>query len=148
MALRTLCGRMTPWDRFWAKVAVTPGCWLWTGGLVFGYGKFGMPGKTWRAHRFAWELLVGPIPPEMELDHAICQNKACVNPAHLELVPYEGRENSRRHAARITACPKGHPYDEANTKWKRSASGGWARGCRACENARHRERRARRTVPS
>ena len=40
-----------------------------------------------RAHRMAWELLVGPIPANMCVLHAplVCHNRKCVNPAHLRL---------------------------------------------------------------
>jgi hypothetical protein len=39
------------------------------------------------AHRFAYELLVGPIPEDLELDH-LCRVRHCVNPAHLEPVTH------------------------------------------------------------
>lgn len=40
-----------------------------------------------------YELLVGPIPPGLQIDH-LCRNKICVNPAHLE--PVTHRENLMR----------------------------------------------------
>jgi hypothetical protein len=95
--------------RFWAKVRFTPGgCWLWTGALSpDGYGRFRItlaPGRHThvKAHRWAWEQLVGPIGPGMTLDHLIdpgpCTSKACVNPGHLEEVTRA--ENARRAATR------------------------------------------------
>lgn len=45
------------------------------------------------AHRFAFELERGPIPPGMQLDH-VCRMKCCCNPAHLEIVT--GAENMLR----------------------------------------------------
>ena len=52
--------------RFWPKVDkdAPNGCWEWTAyRLPKGYGQFtdGL-GRQIRAHRFAYELLVGPIP--------------------------------------------------------------------------------------
>lgn len=51
------------------------------------------------AHRFAYELLVGPVPDGLQLDH-LCRNRACCNPEHLE--PVEGVENRLRG---VTARP-------------------------------------------
>jgi hypothetical protein len=71
-----------------------------------------------------------------------------VRPAHLEPVP--PGENTRRgkwgnHQREKTHCPKGHPYDEANTRRYRHITGGMARQCRAChrEATRLRRRAAR-----
>jgi len=87
-------------DRFWAKVEKTAACWLWTGSLNRGYGHFHVSrGSTTTGHRFAYELLVGPVPDGLELDH-ICKIKRCVNPAHLEPVPHI--ENSRRKRNTLT----------------------------------------------
>lgn len=111
-------------------------CWVWGGALnVNGYGAFRSSGKdprNIRAHRFAYEMLVGPIPDGMELDH-LCRNRPCCNPAHLE--PVTGRVNIMRgkgapaENARKTHCPEGHEYTEENTYI--SPSDGW-RQCVAC----------------
>jgi len=87
--------RLTPDERFWPKVDRGGACWLWTGALyVNGYGAFrGPDGRTIRAHRFAYERVVGPIPEGLDLDH-LCRVRACVNPAHLE--PVTRAENLRR----------------------------------------------------
>lgn len=45
------------------------------------------------AYRYAYELLVGPIPPGHDVDH-LCYVRACVNPTHLE--PVTRPENVRR----------------------------------------------------
>jgi uracil-DNA glycosylase family 4 len=73
-------------SRFWAKVRKTDNCWYWLGWRdSWGYGRFDIAGKKVRAHRFAYELLVGPIPAEWTIDH-LCHHPACVNPSHLEAV--------------------------------------------------------------
>lgn len=72
-------------ERFWAKVNKTGDCWLWTGWRTNGYGRFTTNGKNWRAHRFAFEEMRGPIPEGLQLDH-LCRVRHCVNPDHLEPV--------------------------------------------------------------
>jgi hypothetical protein len=128
-------------ERFWAKVDKTDTCWLWTGYTCKGYGQFcGRPG-TRAAHRITYEILVGPIPQGMDLDH-LCRVRACCNPAHLE--PVTRRENLVRGETLIARqvalihCPQGHPYDEANT----FITSAGRRHCRACDRDRHRQRRA------
>lgn len=79
-------------ERFWSNVVEDPsGCWIWTGGKTRGgYGQFtpittGPEAKTWKAHRFAYDIMVGPIPDGLQLDH-LCRVRHCVNPEHLEPV--------------------------------------------------------------
>lgn len=91
---------MTPEERFWSHVEVTPGCWLWTGGYgLHGYGVYMGAGMTQRqlAHRHAYRLVLGAIPEGYEIDH-LCFVRKCVNPAHLEAVTKQ--ENIQRSNAR------------------------------------------------
>jgi hypothetical protein len=87
----------TTLQRFWAHVAKTDTCWLWTGATRSGgYGVFRDGARSVSAHRFVWELQHGPIPIEAVDGQPAgktwqvssrCGNRRCVNPAHLQLVP-------------------------------------------------------------
>lgn len=92
--------KRTEADRFWWKVHKTTTCWIWRGVLDRdGYGQFGVGRKNLRAHRWAYESVVGPIPEGLEIDH-LCRVKSCVNPLHME--PVTKTENIRRARS---ACP-------------------------------------------
>ena len=142
-----------PLVRFWAKVnkgAVSEyaphlgACWLWVGGKRNGYGRFGVThGVGVYSHRFAYELLIGPIPAGLTIDH-LCRVLTCVNPSHLE--PVTNRENVLRGVsfaalhARKTHCPQGHPYSGDNLY---IAPGGRKRECRECKRYHRLERTER-----
>jgi plasmid maintenance system antidote protein VapI len=74
---------ITP-ELFWSKVAIsTPDeCWIWQGRKPEGYGRIFLDGKTYPAHRIAYELTNGPIPEGLLIRHK-CDNPPCCNPAHL-----------------------------------------------------------------
>ena len=118
------------------------GCWLWMERVdVSGYGIVfngrGLSPVNFKAHRFAYELLRGPIPAGLQLDH-LCRVRCCVNPAHLE--PVTLQENLRRGTVLITHCPAGHAYDSDNVYWMKNG----ARACVQCRRDRSREYQRRR----
>lgn len=79
-------------------------CWRWTGAKTAdGYGKLEVGGKSWKAHRYVWTELVGPIPEGHELDHLLdrCVTRACVAPHHPE--PVDRQTHLRRQAERTRA---------------------------------------------
>jgi len=122
-------------------------CWVWTRYLNKGYGalQVGTLAKTKKvlAYKFSWELVNGPVPEGLELDH-LCRNRACVRPSHLEPVTHQLNmlrgDTFASRQVQVTECPQGHPYDEKNTHVKSSGK----RKCRACDRDRHREIRAAR----
>jgi len=117
---------------FWRHVLKTETCWEWSGGTNNGYGRFHHTsiGSVY-AHRLAYEMVRGPIPDGLSIDH-LCRNTRCVNPDHLEAVPIKenilrGTSPSAQHAIK-THCVAGHLFDDENTY--RPARGG--RECKAC----------------
>lgn len=130
------------------------GCVVWTGHVnPDGYGtiKDSASYASRMAHRVAYELLVGPIPDGLQLDH-LCRNTRCINPHHLE--PVTCAENLRRApgswAVRFgdrTLCDRGHPFTPENTyvgtrrKGRRIVQ---FRVCRECKNAYYRAKNAAR----
>ena len=121
------------------------GCWNWKGGFFSGkpYGQFSAV-RNWRAHRFAYAALRGPIPDGMVLDH-LCRNPACVNPSHLEPVTDAVNilrgEGAHAKNARKTHCHRGHEFTPENTRM--TAGGG--RYCLACKRIETAKSRANRT---
>lgn len=124
-------------DRISDKVLIGDECWIWTGShTVDGYGNLrAESGKTVRAHRAVYELLVGPVPEGLMLDH-LCRQRDCVKPSHLE--PVTNAENVRRGEAGgkpKTECLNGHPFNEINT-YIHPTKG--SKECRPCRAARAR----------
>jgi hypothetical protein len=78
-----------------------------------GYANIWWNGRTQSAHRIAYELAVGPIPPGHVIDHLLsrgCVLHHCVNPVHLEPVTpsvNNARQRHKSHEARVRDGKKG-----------------------------------------
>ncbi len=126
--------------RFWLAVQKMDDCWLWLRSCdSTGYGRFRSNRTSQAAHRVAYQLCIGPIPPGLTLDH-LCKNRKCVNPAHLE--PVTLKENILRgdspfaQHARQEVCKYGHPFNAENTAIRKDGTG---RDCLICRRRRARE---------
>jgi hypothetical protein len=109
-------------ERFWSHVDKSGECWLWTASKANkGYGQFvRIHGKSpARAHRFAWELVNGPIPQGLCVLHH-CDTPACVRPEHLFLgTKADNNADMRAKGRHATAATY-------------RGSGGWLRGEAVC----------------
>lgn len=137
--------------KFFTRLEITGFCWLWKGVLTDqGYARTTFKGRSTGAHRKAYELLIGPIPEGLTLDH-LCRITHCCNPDHLEPVTQE--ENTARAKAfrnlghthtrykapkppklRLTQCRNGHELTEANTLVSKRAKGSVRVRCKTCQH--------------
>jgi ribosomal protein S27AE len=65
-------GRVTTDAAFWMLVKKGPGCWLWMCRLNSAtrhYGRFEKDGKSYLAHRYAWQLTHGINPGKRKVRH-------------------------------------------------------------------------------
>jgi hypothetical protein len=119
----------------WMRSHVEGRCWLYDGPLVGGgYAQVRSPAGRTYLHVWSYELYVGPIPDELEVDHR-CRIRHCFNPVCLEAVTHA--ENMRRsRPATATHCQRGHEFTDY-----RAADG--RRRCVTCMTIWAARRRAR-----
>lgn len=123
--------------RFWERVdKSTSACWLWAGAKnEKGYGIAWTGTRTIRAHRLAWLLTHGDLPPRpLVLCHS-CDNPACVNPDHLRAgTDMDNQRDSASKGRRIAG-----PWRDKRSAWlapdrvaairAMAANGSGARAC-------------------
>lgn len=86
--------RIKPWEQrvlndaqiLMRHVIKTEKCWFWDGKEnSHGYVHLTIRGKKVFGHRKMYEIYKGDIPEGMIVHHT-CNNRACLNPDHLQLV--------------------------------------------------------------
>lgn len=134
--------------RFLDSIDFQEECWIWTKYKTKkGYGRFSPNmGENYAAHRVSYMTYVDPdLPPypEMTLNHT-CENRACVNPDHLEpmTIGDNARDGSNSNAQK-THCVEGHEYTTGNTYIAPKTG---YRQCKICKREALRRSRARRGI--
>lgn len=101
--------------------------------------------KTCKVHQLVMLSFVGPRPDGLLVRH-LDGNPANNTAANLAYGTYsENALDMVRHGMRPNQrhpeCLRGHPYDEANTRWGKGRGGRLRRDCRTCRRDRKRAAR-------
>lgn len=133
-------------DRFWQRVERRGAgdCWNWQGrrhnsgyGVISGAinGKRYVPvGQGMLTHRVSWIIHHGDIPDSKGYHGAVvmhtCDNRLCVNPAHLRLGT-QGENVADMHAKkRAVDAPTMLGPDHPNARFKDQRIVDWIRSCK------------------
>jgi len=97
-------------------------CWNWTAVQNgAGYGMIWSPeaGRKVLAHRYSYEAFVGPIRADDLILHS-CDNRLCVNPAHLRVGDHKQNvADMDQRGRRVTNTPRGEKNWNTNMTTRR-----------------------------
>ena len=102
-------------ERFWSNVSIKEplDCWDWQAGLrTQGYGSLYFSCKYTMSHIVSWTITKGEVPKGLCVLHK-CDNKKCVNPAHLFLGT---RADNRRDMCKKGRDRYSHKIGELNPR--------------------------------
>lgn len=98
-----------------------------------GYSRLRFGNKRIQAHRWVWELMNGPIPKGMVVDH-MCSNRRCIALDHLRLVTQQENIMAGLHSIdNRSYCNQGHQF-EGNIMVRKNGK----RECAECNRVRAR----------